>query len=71
LGKWDEARGVERDDVYRGFLLPQKLKLLRDFQGIKHTTNENDNHYEAERGVAVGNPSLRQKICKINVCTQQ
>ncbi len=26
LGKWDEARGVERDDVYRGFLLPQKLK---------------------------------------------
>ncbi|MTJ07833.1 NACHT domain-containing NTPase [Anabaena sp. UHCC 0204] len=28
LGKWDEARGVERDDVYRGFLLPQKLKLL-------------------------------------------
>lgn len=28
LGKWDEARGVERDEVYRGFLLPQKLKLL-------------------------------------------
>ncbi|PSB33659.1 NACHT domain-containing protein [Stenomitos frigidus] len=28
LGKWDEARGVERDDVYRDFLLPQKLKLL-------------------------------------------
>jgi len=28
LGKWDEARGVARDDVYRGFLLPQKLKLL-------------------------------------------
>lgn len=28
LGKWDEARGVERDNVYRGFLLPQKLKLL-------------------------------------------
>jgi predicted NACHT family NTPase len=28
LGKWDEARGIERDDVYRGFLLPQKLKLL-------------------------------------------
>ncbi|MEH2063331.1 MAG: NACHT domain-containing NTPase [Nostoc sp.] len=28
LGKWDEARGVERDQVYRGFLLPQKLKLL-------------------------------------------
>ncbi|MBN3899099.1 MAG: NACHT domain-containing NTPase [Nostoc sp. NOS(2021)] len=28
LGKWDEARGVERDNVYRGFLLPQKLQLL-------------------------------------------
>lgn len=28
LGKWDEAQGIERDQVYRGFLLPQKLKLL-------------------------------------------
>ncbi len=28
LGKWDEAKGIERDRVYRGFLLPQKLKLL-------------------------------------------
>ena len=28
LGKWDEAKGVERDEVYRGFLLPQKLKFL-------------------------------------------
>ncbi|MEH2433913.1 MAG: NACHT domain-containing NTPase [Nostoc sp.] len=28
LGKWDEARGIERDEVYRGFLVPQKLKLL-------------------------------------------
>ncbi len=28
LGKWDEAKGVERDDIYRGFSLPQKLKLL-------------------------------------------
>jgi predicted NACHT family NTPase len=28
LGKWDEARGIERDEVYRGFLLSQKLKLL-------------------------------------------
>ncbi|WP_373529708.1 NACHT domain-containing NTPase [Nostoc sp.] len=28
LGKWDEAKGIERDDIYRGFLLPQKLKLL-------------------------------------------
>lgn len=28
LGKWDETKGVERDDVYRGFLLPQKMRLL-------------------------------------------
>ncbi|MBD2178654.1 NACHT domain-containing NTPase [Pseudanabaena sp. FACHB-1998] len=28
LGKWDEARGIERDQMYRGFQLPQKLKLL-------------------------------------------
>jgi predicted NACHT family NTPase len=28
LGKWDESRGIERDQIYRGFLLPQKLKLL-------------------------------------------
>ncbi|WP_414153326.1 NACHT domain-containing protein, partial [Nostoc commune] len=28
LGKWDEAKGIERDEVYRGFLLPQKLKLI-------------------------------------------
>ncbi|MEM8806823.1 MAG: NACHT domain-containing NTPase [Cyanobacteria bacterium P01_G01_bin.38] len=28
LGKWDEAKGVERDNVYRDFLLPQKMRLL-------------------------------------------
>ena len=28
LGKWDKAQGIERDQVYQGFLLPQKLKLL-------------------------------------------
>ncbi len=28
LGKWDESKGIERDQVYQGFLLPQKLKLL-------------------------------------------
>ncbi|MGL5032685.1 MAG: NACHT domain-containing protein, partial [Microcystaceae cyanobacterium] len=28
LGKWDEARGVARDDIYRDFLLPQKLRLF-------------------------------------------
>ncbi|MEJ6487413.1 NACHT domain-containing NTPase [Nostoc punctiforme UO1] len=34
LGKWDEARGIERDDIYRGFLLPQKLKLLSQIAAV-------------------------------------
>lgn len=28
LGRWDEAKGIDRDDIGRGFLLPQKLRLL-------------------------------------------
>ena len=28
LFKWDGANGIQRDEIYRGFLLPQKLKLL-------------------------------------------
>jgi predicted NACHT family NTPase len=28
LSKWDEARGIERDEIYQGFSLSQKLKLL-------------------------------------------
>jgi predicted NACHT family NTPase len=34
LEKWDEARGIERDGVYRGFLLPQKLKLLTQIAAV-------------------------------------
>ncbi|MBM0743439.1 NACHT domain-containing NTPase [Phormidium sp. CLA17] len=34
LGKWDEARGIERDEVYRGFLLPQKLRLLSQLAAV-------------------------------------
>ncbi|MBD1865967.1 NACHT domain-containing NTPase [Cyanobacteria bacterium FACHB-471] len=34
LGQWDEAKGVERDDVYRGFLLPQKLRLLSQLAAV-------------------------------------
>ncbi|MHC5761373.1 NACHT domain-containing protein [Nostoc sp.] len=30
LGKWDESKGIERDEMYEGFLLPQKLKLLSE-----------------------------------------
>lgn len=28
LSKWDETKGIDRDEVFSGFLLPQKLKLL-------------------------------------------
>jgi predicted NACHT family NTPase len=34
LGQWDESKGVERDDVYRGFLLPQKLRLLSQLAAV-------------------------------------
>lgn len=34
LGKWDEAKGVDRDDAYRGFLLPQKLRLLSQLAAV-------------------------------------
>ena len=34
LGKWDESKGVERDDAYRGFLLPQKMKLLSQLAAV-------------------------------------
>ncbi len=34
LGKWDEAKGVERDAMYRGFLLPQKLRLLSQLAAV-------------------------------------
>lgn len=34
LGKWDEARGVARDNIYRGFLTPQKLKLLSQLAAV-------------------------------------
>jgi predicted NACHT family NTPase len=34
LGKWDEAKGVERDDVYRDFLLPQKFRLLSQLAAV-------------------------------------
>jgi predicted NACHT family NTPase len=34
LGKWDEAKGVERGDMYHGFLLPQKLRLLSQLAAV-------------------------------------
>jgi predicted NACHT family NTPase len=34
LGKWDEAKGVQRDDVYRFFLLPEKLSFLSQLAAV-------------------------------------
>jgi predicted NACHT family NTPase len=48
LGKWDEARGIERDEVYQGFLLPQKLKL---FSQIAAATFERGQYFFEQRVV--------------------
>jgi predicted NACHT family NTPase len=42
LGKWDESRGVQRDEIYRGFLLPQKLRLMSQ---IAAATFEQGHHF--------------------------
>ena len=34
LGKWDEAKGIDRDDGYRDFRLPQKLRLLSQLAAV-------------------------------------
>ncbi|MFO8040343.1 MAG: NACHT domain-containing NTPase [Sodalinema sp.] len=34
LGKWDENKGVTRDETYRGFLLPQKMRLLSQLAAV-------------------------------------
>jgi predicted NACHT family NTPase len=34
LGKWDEAKGIDRDNVYRDFRLPQKLRLLSQLAAV-------------------------------------
>ncbi len=46
LGKWDEVKGVERDEIYRGFLLPQKLKLLSQ---LASATFENGEYFFEKR----------------------
>ncbi len=46
LGKWDEARGIERDEIYKGFLLPQKLKLLSQ---IAAATFEHGHYFFEQR----------------------
>ncbi|MBE9166678.1 NACHT domain-containing NTPase [Pleurocapsales cyanobacterium LEGE 06147] len=46
LGKWDEIRSIERDEVYQGFLLPQKLKLMSQ---IAAATFEEGNYFFEQR----------------------
>ncbi len=48
LGKWDEAKGIKRDDVYKGFILPQKLKLLSQ---IAAATFEQGHYFFEQRAV--------------------
>ena len=40
LGKWDEVRGIERDNVYRDFELPQKVKLLSHLAAVTFESGE-------------------------------
>jgi predicted NACHT family NTPase len=46
LGKWDEVKGVERDEIYRGFLLPQKLRL---YSHLAFATFENGEYFFEKR----------------------
>src|ERR671933_619632 len=42
LVRWDEARGIQRDEVYRSLSLPHKIKLLSH---IAATTFEDGNYF--------------------------
>ena len=46
LNRWDEAKGIERDEVYHGFLLPQKLKLLSQLATV--TFEQGDYFFERQ-----------------------
>ncbi|MDX2242265.1 MAG: NACHT domain-containing NTPase [Leptolyngbyaceae cyanobacterium bins.302] len=46
LSKWDETKGVERDEIYNGFLLPQKLKLLSQIATV--TFEQGDYFFEQQ-----------------------
>jgi predicted NACHT family NTPase len=48
LTKWDATRGIERDEVYQGFLLPQKLKLMSQ---IAAATFEQEEYFFEKRTV--------------------
>ncbi len=40
LVRWDEARGIKRDDVYRNLSLPHKLQLLSQLGAITFTRGD-------------------------------
>ncbi|MBR8830083.1 MAG: hypothetical protein N5P05_003257 [Chroococcopsis gigantea SAG 12.99] len=42
LTKWDEFRGIQRDEIYRGLILPQKIRLLSQ---IAATTFERGDYF--------------------------
>jgi predicted NACHT family NTPase len=48
LVKWDETRGIQRDEIYRGFLLPQKLKLLSQVAAVSF---EQGNYFFEQRAI--------------------
>ncbi|XHX76495.1 MAG: NACHT domain-containing protein [Stenomitos frigidus ULC029] len=48
LSKWDETKGIERDAMSHGFLLPQKLKLLSQ---IATDTFEQGDYFFAQQAV--------------------
>ncbi|MEH1797158.1 NACHT domain-containing protein [Nostoc sp.] len=62
LGKWDEARGIERDEVYRGFFLPQKLKLLSQ---IAAATFEQGQYFFEQRTVEQYIGDYIQNLAKV------
>ncbi|MGL5925942.1 NACHT domain-containing protein [Chroococcidiopsis sp.] len=48
LVQWDEARGIQRDEVYRDFLLPQKLRLLSQIAAV---TFEQGDYFFKQRAI--------------------
>ena len=48
LSRWDETKGIERDEMYHGFLLPQKLKLLSQ---VATVTFEQGDYFFAQQAV--------------------
>ncbi|HEY9666948.1 MAG TPA: NACHT domain-containing NTPase [Coleofasciculaceae cyanobacterium] len=48
LSRWDETKGIERDEMYRGFLLLQKLKLLSQ---VATVTFEQGDSFFAQQAV--------------------